>query len=356
MHLVEQGFEKLRAAIMHGRGYIKNVQLISYPGYGNNDLISFEGRVLKDRGITEAKLDDNIFKNIERMYKRFGSIELPNVSVTATFGQETQNTITDEEGYYKFEFPFRSSIDKRQLWHPISLKLSEGQDFDASQTGWVQVPLPQTAFGVISDIDDTILQTGASNLLKSIVTTFTKNKYTRLPFPGVDLLYSGLQKGKASFPINPIFYLSNSAWNLFDFLEDFMELNNIPKGSILLRDWGLDNEKMIVDDDHKLNSITKLLNTYPKLPFILIGDSGEKDPEYYQKIVQQFGKQIHAIYIRDVTNEPRDTEVRNIVKEVEAMGVPMFLMKDSIMAAEHAEAMGWIDKETVELLHLITLK
>ena len=105
LHLVEQGFDKLKAAILHRRGYIKNVHLICYTGYGNNDLISFGGRVLKDRGITEAELDDNIFKNIERMYKHFGSIELPNVSVTATFDQETQSTITGEEGYYKFEFP-----------------------------------------------------------------------------------------------------------------------------------------------------------------------------------------------------------------------------------------------------------
>lgn len=350
LHLVEQGFDKLKAAFLHRRGYIKNVRLISYNGYGNNDLINFEGRVLKDRKITATQSDDNIFKNIERMYKHFGSIELPGVSVTATFGHETRSVLTDDEGYYKFEFPFESCIDKNQLWHQIGVKLSEGEQFEASQTAWIQVPLPKTSFGVISDIDDTILQTGSSNLLKTITTTFTKNADTRLSFAGVHEFYSGLQKGNAPYPVNPIFYLSNSPWNLYDFLDEFMELKNIPKGSLLLRDWGLDDEKTIVDDNHKLNTIAKVLNTYPKLPFILIGDSGEKDPEYYQKIVQQFPNQIHAIYIRDVSDEPRDSEVRNIAKEVEALGVPMLLMEDSFTAAEHAEAMGWINKEAMELV------
>lgn len=348
LHLVEQGFDKVKAAFMRRRGYIKDVRLISYNGYGNTDLIYFGGRVLKDRRIDVTKTDDTIFKNIERMYKHFGSIELPGVSVTATFGQETRSAITDEEGYFKFELPFQTSINNSQLWHQISLKLSQGQEYEASQDGWVQVPLANTAFGIISDIDDTILQTGASNRLKAITTTFTKNADTRLSFPGVDKLYSGLQKGNAPYPINPIFYLSNSPWNLYDFLDEFMELKNIPKGSILLRDWGIDNEKFIVDDDHKLNAMTKLLNTYPKLSFILIGDSGEKDPEYYQKIVEQFPKRIQTVYIRDVTDEPRDSGVRDIAKKVEALGVPMLLMEDSITAAEHAEAMGWISKDTAE--------
>lgn len=350
LHLVEQGFDKLKAAFFQRRGYIKNVQLVSYNGYGNTDLVRFGGRVLKDRNIDTTKSDDTIFENIERMYKHFGSKELPGVSVTATYGQETKKVVTDDEGYYKFEFPFQSNIDKSKLWHQIDLKLSNGQDFEASQTASVQVPLPKTTFGVISDIDDTILQTGASNILKAITNTFTKNADTRLSFPGVHELYSGLQNGDFPYPINPIFYLSNSPWNLYDFLDEFMELKNIPKGSILLRDFGLDDEKLIVDDNHKLNAIAKLLNTYPKLPFILIGDSGEKDPEYYQKIVQQFPNRIHAIYIRDVTDEPRDSEVKNIAKEMEELGVPMLLMENSLAAAEHAETMEWINKETLELV------
>jgi phosphatidate phosphatase APP1 len=93
-----------------------------------------------------------------------------------------------------------------------------------------------------------------------------------------------------------------------------------------------------------------LLKTYPQLPFILIGDSGEKDPEYYQEIVKQFPNRILAVYIREVKSKKRIKEVRKIVKEVKALGVPMLLMEDSFAAAAHSEAMGWLDSEAMELV------
>lgn len=322
---------------------------MAFHGYGNNQKIYFSGRVLKDRDIAKTKANDDIFKNILRMYKHFGSIELAGVSVTASYGQLRQSAVTDEEGYFHFELPLKITGAK-QLWHKIKLKLTAGQGFEAIQTAWVQVPIPQTTFGVISDIDDTILHTGAGNVLKVISNTVTKNACTRLTFPGVQQLYSALQKGKTPYPVNPIFYLSNSPWNLYDFLDEFMALKNIPQGSILLRDFGLDHKKLLFDDDHKLHTIEKLLQAFPELPFILIGDSGEKDPEYYRQVVKEFPHRISAVYIRDVSNEARDKELEVIVKEVENMGVPMLLMQDSFTAAAHAAAMGWIDQEALELV------
>jgi phosphatidate phosphatase APP1 len=36
---------------------------------------------------------------------------------------------------------------------------------------------------------------------------------------------------------------------------------------------------------------------------VLVGDSGEKDPEIYGALARKFPSQIHRIYIRDVTAE-----------------------------------------------------
>ncbi len=348
LHAVEKKLDRLKDNYFKQKNTIKNIRLVSYYGYGNNNLINIEGRILKDRKITIAKSDDTIFENIERMYKHFNTIELSGVSITATYGNETKTTISDEEGYYKFQFPFQPN--NNQSWHQVDLKLSEGQGFKATETGWIQTPVNKTNFGVISDIDDTIIQTGATNLLKSINTTFTKNALTRLPFLGVSEFYKGLQKGNTTAVINPLFYLSNSPWNFYDFLNEFMQINEIPKGTLLLRDWGLDDEKLIVNDNHKINTIINLLNTYPEIPFILIGDSGEKDPEYYYKIVQQFPNRILAIYIRDVSDKSRDLEVIKIAKQVNKLGVPMLLLDDTLKATEHAKQMKWIDKETLSLV------
>ncbi len=345
--LVEQGFESVRDAFYDRRGYTSEIMLIPYNGYGNHESIFFEGRVLKDKDISESSIDDSTFDNIERMYKHFNSAEQKEVNVTATIGQKEKTTVTDDEGYYQFTIPFEG--DKNQLWHAINVKLTEDKS-ETQQKAWVQVPSEKASFGIISDIDDTIIQTGAASFMNMLKSTFTKNASTRVAFSGVAELYDGLQKGNTHEVVNPLFYLSNSPWNLYDFLDEFMELKNIPKGSILLRDWGIDDTKMIVDNNHKIDSITKLLNTYPTLPFILIGDSGEKDPEYYHQIVEEFPNRILAVYIRDVTDEPRDSEVKEIAKKVEELGVPMFLMEDSVVAAEHALSNNWIDEQTLSLI------
>ncbi len=348
LHCLEEGFDKINAAFRNSHGYTGDVIIVPFRGYGNKEKIYFSGRVLKDRKIAKTKPDDDILNNILRMYKHFGSKELAGLGVKATWGNISELTITDDEGYFHFELPFLGKTDENQLWHKFELKLTDELRFKVSQTIWVQVPVSETIFGVISDIDDTILQTGAGNLLTAISNTFTKNADTRLSFPGVQQLYAGLQKGASPHPVNPMFYLSNSPWNLYDFLDEFMELKNIPRGSILLRDFGLDHKKLIFDEDHKLHTIEKLLLTYPKLPFILIGDSGEKDPEYYRQVVKEFPNRIAAVYIRDVSRENRDKDLGAIVKEVENMGVPMFLMQDSTTAAVHAEGMGWIDKQVLD--------
>jgi phosphatidate phosphatase APP1 len=350
LHFLEEGFDKINAAFRNSHGYTGDVIIVPYRGYGNKEKIYFSGRVLKDRKITKTAPEDGILNNILRMYKHFGSQELAGISITATWGHINESTHTDDEGYFHFELPFLGKTDENQLWHKFELKLTDELRFKVSQTIWVQVPVHETTFGVISDIDDTILKTGAGNLLTAISNTFTKNADTRLSFPGVQQLYAGLQKGASPHAVNPMFYLSNSPWNLYDFLDEFIELKNIPRGSILLRDFGLDHKKMIFDDDHKLHTIEKLLCTFPELPFILIGDSGEKDPEYYRQVVKEFPNRIAAIYIRDVSNEKRDKELTEIVAEVEALGVPMFLMQDSYTAAAHAETMGWIDQEALELV------
>ncbi|MGB0525432.1 MAG: App1 family protein [Flammeovirgaceae bacterium] len=349
LHRVEGFFDRKKNNTIQNNALIENIHLLAYHGYGNEQQVHLKGRVLKGRALAESTADDGIFKNIRQMYKRFHSIELPNISVTVTFQGETREIITDEEGYYTVSFPMTRAASDAALWHQIRVKLTRDGD-EAYQTAWVQTPQPQTSFGVISDIDDTILQTGATDLFDAILTTFTKNATTRLSFPGVRELYQGLQKGTASHAVNPFFYLSNSPWNLFDFIDEFLQLKEIPRGSVLLRDYGIDKDKFVIDYDHKLNAIKTILRTYPDMPFILIGDSGEKDPEYYQQIAQQFTERILAIYIRDVSDDERDEAVLKIAEQVEAMGVPMLFMADSYTAAAHAAHQGWIDPKVKELI------
>ena len=96
--------------------------------------------------------------------------------------------------------------------------------------------------------------------------------------------------------------MSSSPWNLYDLLVDFLDLNGIPAGPLMLRDFGLRYEPTAGSGHlgHKLKEMRQILQAYPQLQFILIGDSGQEDPEIYREVVKEFPGRILAIYIRDV--------------------------------------------------------
>ena len=213
----------------------------------------------------------------------------------------------------------------------------------------MMVSPPFSQFGVISDIDDTVLVTGATSMLQTARLTFLGNAYTRLPFAGVAAFYRALQSGPVTTLFNPIYYVSSSPWNLYDLLIDFFRIQGIPKGPILLRDLGLDPALLSSGSHHthKLAMIRKVLDVNPQLAFVLIGDSGQQDPEIYTQVVRENPGRIRAIYIRDVTPETRDASVRELISTAEAADVPMLLVTDTVAAAEHAATLGLIDPDTI---------
>ncbi len=340
-HKAEEKFDKLKYDLEKRLSSSNPTQIVPYMGYGTSDEVWIKGRVLKDKGIKSATDKDGTWDNILRMYKRFESDEVPGVEIYLEFGDVKQNLTTDEEGYFETNLRLPHPPDTNRLWHEVHLELLKHEQ-KADAAGQIMIPPEKAEFGVISDIDDTIIKTGATDLLEMARNTFLKNAMTRMPFDGICEFYQALQKGTSDKPVNPMFYLSNSPWNLYDFLTDFMKLNNIPEGPVLLRDFGLDEDKFIKDDTHKNRQIHRLLTTYPDLSFVLIGDSGEHDPEIYQQAVKDFPGRFRAVYIRDVTSEERDDAVKKIAENISSQGTEMLLVQDTKAAAEHAASQGLI--------------
>jgi phosphatidate phosphatase APP1 len=138
--------------------------------------------------------------------------------------------------------------------------------------------------------------------------------------------------------MNPVFYVSKSPWNLYVPLVEYIEVQGLPAGPLLLRDFGLRMKK-----NHKTEAIESILYTYPNLQFILIGDSGEQDPEIYAALVQRFPQRIRAIYVRSVNQDPaRIAAIERLIKEVAKTGCQLVLAPDCEPAAAHAAAEGLI--------------
>ena len=349
---VEEHFDSLKSRFFTRLHSDKPIQIVPYIGFGTPENVYMRGRVLRDKGITRAADNDTIWANLANMYRRFNSDELPGVTVRATLGDIQQTLVTNDEGYFEAAFDLPQPLAGAQSWHPVEVELIDYPGVspppEVRATGRVLVPPMNAQFGVISDIDDTVLQTNVLNYLKMARNVFLRNAHTRLPFEGVAAFYQALQQGTQE-TFNPIFYLSKSPWNLFDLLVDFFEVRDIPLGPLLLTDMGLTPNQLLFPPsrEYKLNNVRRLLDTYAHLPFILIGDSGEKDPEVYAQIAQEYPGRIPAIYIRDVTRARRDAKVIALRDRAAAVNTDLLLVADTGIAAEHAAQHGYIAESAI---------
>ena len=328
-------------------GWLDRVKIHPFRGHGTPWALYVRGRVVEKKAIMPAAARDSLGRNLLNMYRRFTSSAVADARVRARFRGIEEDAITDIGGYFDFHIAPEAPLDSTQVWHEVALELLEP---DAVEEGAVRatacalVPTTDAEFGIISDIDDTVIESSAARLLTMLRIVLLNNAYTRLPFKGVTAFYQALQHGEDGDRTNPIFYVSSSPWNIYDLLVDFLDIHGLPAGPLFLRDWS--SEQWWVDAmrhmDHKRQLIVSLLDTYPHLPFLLIGDSGQEDPEIYRQIVRDYPGRIAAVYIRNVTQGERARAVGALAEEVCALGVDMLLVEDTIAAAEHAAANGYI--------------
>ena len=346
-HAAEARFDRFRFGVKRRFGLLDPFEILPYRGYGTPRELFLRGRVLEVSGITRSGQDDSVLVNLRNMARRFASDEVAGARVRASFGEIQVQVVADEEGFFDLHLELSEPLAEPTGWHPVELELvgpAPPGGGPVRSTGQVLVP-SDAQVGVISDLDDTVVRSSATNVLKMAWIVLLNNAHTRLPFEGVSAFYDALQRGADGRAYNPIFYVSSSPWNIYDVLEDFLDVHGVPAGPLFLKDWSL--TVLGKHRDHKLGIIRRLLRTYPELPFVLIGDSGEEDPEIYSQAVREHPGRVRAIYIRDVTTAARDAEVRTIAREVRGLGVEMVLAPDTAVAAEHAASIGLIAPDTV---------
>lgn len=335
---IDRGFLRVQRAL----GTMNRPVIAAYDGFGDARTLHLTGRVLEDKGISSPTDGGTWLDNLRMMYRRTASEEIPKAVVEAAFEGTAVRATTDEEGY--FRFTFRPGQPLPGIWVPVELKLiapvhSSGP---VSGAGSVMIPPATAKFGVISDLDDTVVHTDVTSLVKMVRILALTNARTRMPFAGVAAFYRALHNGT-----NPIFYLSSSPWNLYDLLHDFLEFQGIPRGPLFLRDWGVSAKELLPLShmDHKLEGIRRILEFYPSMPFILIGDSGQQDPEIYLEVVKQYGPRILAVYIRNVRPDLTDrvTAIEKLFREAVVQNISLKLVPDTVGAARDAADHGWID-------------
>ena len=315
--------------------------IVPYIGFGNPGKLWVKGRVLDESIFREQNSEDSRWSNFVALYQRLESDEVAGARVLAHFQGQTYEAVSDRGGYFSIDIVPQHAVADGT--HTVELELPDARQAARTSAEVIVAP-PRARFGIISDIDDTVLWTNVTNKLNMALMLARSNAHTRKPFKGVAAFYRALKQGASGNEDNPVFYVSSSPWHLFGPLVEFLRLQGIPLGPLLLRELGMRQVfKLTSHGNHKLEKIELILSYYPHMQFVLIGDSGEQDPEIYTEVVRRHPQQVRVIYIRNVNPDPeRIDALDKLIEEVSATGTQLILAPDSVFAASHAAAEGLI--------------
>ncbi|GJD96667.1 App1 family protein [Methylobacterium iners] len=316
----------------------------AYRGYGTSEEIFLIGRVFRQSHPDRQVSPNAIRANLRNIVRRIRRRKVTGASVTARFGRAEVSVVTDRDGYFRVHLRAHSVPSSNSAWHPVSLTL-DGEP-PVNVLGQVYIPPATCRFVVISDIDDTIMHTGVANKLKMLWRLFVADADSRVAFPGAAALCQAFHVGVTGAEANPMLYVSRAPWGIYDMLGEFFQQHEIPVGPVLfLREWGLSWRHPLPRkaEDHKHQLISHMLSLYRDLPFVLIGDSGQHDPEVYAKIVSDHPGRVLAVYVRNVSRDAgRIGEIEHLAASIATAGSSLVLAADSMAIAKHAVRLGLI--------------
>jgi hypothetical protein len=269
-------------------------------------------RVLRrSLGIDEEELEPGEDKLFAERARYFLVDNERHKQVTIRFGARTEILLpTPANGHFHAEFFLPSdSIGAYGIAGAIGNGLMEVET--VSQNPKVRpfhgeiLLVPSNGISVVSDIDDTIKITKVTDRHELVRNTFLR------PFrsvPGMaDVYRNWATNSGATFH-----YVSASPWQLYAPLSEFLLGDGFPPGTFHMKQFRVKDRSFFdlfkSPEQYKPKVIGDLLEKFPNRRFVLVGDSGEKDPEIYARLAKKYPAQIERIFIRDVTNEPGTAE------------------------------------------------
>ncbi len=253
------------------------MRLIAYNGFLENKKILISGRLTYGK-FRKPKSNDTYIQNIIDLIRQYYAIGIPQQKVKIHIGTQTKIIRTNNRGDYKTHINYEKKDMKN---YTVQYK---------DEQRCAKIFLPENKkLAIITDVDDTFLVSHSTSFFKRIWTSAINNFNTRNSVKDIIDIYKTFS--------GPVFYVSNSQWKLYEVIDGFRKINNMPPGPFLLR------------GRRKYTRIKAIIESYP-YKFILIGDDGHKDPEVYTRINKEFPNKIKAICIRQISSRKRLDEVQ----------------------------------------------
>jgi phosphatidate phosphatase APP1 len=329
---VERVFHRWRAKRAREAGHTP--QVVPHTGYGSTSWIRILGRALlvKDSARRFAEPTG------ARGWRNFISVPLENASVRVEVAGDSHTVTADYGGIIDAVV----QVELPPGWHQVGLSVEDSDVMNAS----VLVVDPQVRFGIVSDIDDTVMVTALPRPLLAAWHTFVVNEHARATTPGMPVLYERLT---SKHPGAPVIYLSTGAWNVAPTLTRFLSRNLYPAGPLLLTDWGPTADRLFRSGrEHKRTMLERLAGEFPNIKWLLFGDDGQHDEEIYADFVRQHPDNVAAVCIRRLT--PGEAVLAGSSLRDKAPStrspVPWLYASDGAGLADKLEGIGLLDPAT----------
>lgn len=261
--------------------------LTPYVGYGAPGWVRVMGRLLLTRPDPRPRRKDGAVRG----WRSFLTTSVTHADIVVEAGSHRHVLRTDRSGYV--DAVVRSDLEVG--WGEVTLR-ADGAEPVAMP---VRVVGPATTFGIVSDIDDTVLVTSLPRPMLAAWNTFVLDEHARAPVPGMAVLYERLAN---AHPDAPVIYLSTGAWNVAPALTRFLERHLYPPGPLLLTDWGPTPDGWFRSGRaHKRAQLQRLARELPQVRWLLIGDDGQQDPDLYADFANTHPKNVAGVAIRHLS-------------------------------------------------------
>jgi phosphatidate phosphatase APP1 len=208
--------------------------------------------------------------------------------VTVHFGETTHQLVADRGGVVDAKIP----VDLEPGWQNFMISVEGQEPVEAGAF----IVAKDTTFGVVSDVDDTVMVTALPRPFIAFWNSFVLDEHARLPVPGMAVLLDQLLR---QHPGAPMVYLSTGAWNVAPTLWRFLGRHLFPAGSMLLTDWGPTHERWFRSGrEHKLTNLRRLATEFPDVKWLLIGDDGQHDEAIYSQFMDEHPDSVAGVAIR----------------------------------------------------------
>ena len=299
----------------------------AFPGYGSTDWVRVVGRVLI---VPPRRRSGDEFASV-RGWRSFAGIPIGFAQVSITVDGQTHEVVSDRGGVVDTVIP----ANLQPGWRTLQMSVEGGEPVDAR----VFVVGPDVRFGIVSDVDDTVMVTALPRPLVAAWNSFVVDEHARQPVPGMAVLLERLVREHRGAPV---VYLSTGAWNVAPTLVRFLTRHLFPPGAILLTDWGPTHDRWFRSGrEHKLANLRRLAEEFPDIQWLLIGDDGQHDDAIYTTFAGEYPQNVRAVAIRQLS--PAEAVLaggRTHVDDHSAAGVPWVTESDGAGILEKLEAAG----------------